>query len=76
MSIGAYKVKDQKELDKLLKPRKQKEVEKEIGTTASRVLVRLEKDVRLLEKQFKQDHVLLLAKCAELEGLKRRLTNE
>ena len=62
-------------MKKLLKPRKEKELEAEIGTQASRDLARLEKAVEKLEHEVRQCQATANKAIGEIETLKRRMNN-
>lgn len=65
-------LKTEKELQTLLKP-SSKAVMDSQTPNAYDMLCKLEKRLDKLQKMYSQDHNLLLAKCEELEALKRRV---
>jgi len=67
----SYKVKDEKELKVLQRPSRRRQVDAEVNG-GYEVVERLEKRLARLQKDWKQDHELLIAKCEEIETLKRR----
>lgn len=66
----SYAVKNEQELKKLLKKRTEQKLKDDLGDDASALLKAMEKRLTKLEKQYKQDHELLLSYIEKFEHKK------